>query len=79
MIFQYKYLIGKDQLEFTGSKITSSKPITNKVEKGKGNVAGNFNIKLYNLCESDLNLQDSSARASFACRVQQLIETPPNE
>ena len=64
MIFQNKNLQAKDQIEFNGAKI--NRPVTNKVEKLKTNVAITFNKALFNLCESDYNLLDQASKASFA-------------
>ena len=64
IIFQYKNMQGKDQIEFNGAKI--NRPVTSKVDKLKTNVAVLFNKSLFNLCESDYNLTEASSRASFS-------------
>ncbi len=56
LIYQYKHIQGKEQIEFNGAKVP--RPVTNRVDKLKTNVAVLFNKALFNLCESDYNLAD---------------------
>jgi hypothetical protein len=71
LIYQYKFISGKEQIEFNGTKI--ARPVTNKIEKVKANVPVIFNKNLFTLCESDYNLSDSNGRANFAVSFSLII------
>lgn len=49
-IYQYKYLLARDYLEFNGTKLTH--PVS-KLDKQKAPIAVSFNKKLYEICETD--------------------------
>ena len=70
LIYQYKSISGKEQIEFNGTKI--SRPVTNKIEKVKANVPVIFNKNLFTLCESDYNMSDSNGRVNFAVSLNLL-------
>ena len=71
LIYQYKCISGKEQIEFNGTKI--SRPVTNKIEKVKANVPVIFNKNLFTLCESDYNFTESSGRATFAVNTMHAL------
>jgi hypothetical protein len=56
LIYQYKFMQGRDQLEFNGTLL--SKPITTKVDKTKVSLAVLFNKALLEISKSDYQMNE---------------------